>query len=103
MRLESNFRELAEKYKSWNGTGVFNKTFRGYSKHDYDPKLVAAWRILPAEAAKAKPVIVLETDTDPMEKIRLGLYSTLQPNIRAHVSTKIFSVALISIVVYLVC
>ena len=75
LRLESNFRVLAEKYKAWNGTGVFNKTFKGYSKHDYDPKLIAAWRILPEEAAKAKPIVVLETDSDPLEKIRLDLDS----------------------------
>ena len=33
LRLETHFRTLAEKYNSWNGTGVFNKTFKGYSKN----------------------------------------------------------------------
>ena len=70
LRMESNFRLLAEKYNTWNGTGVFNKTFKGYSKNDYDPKLISVFRVLPKEAAMAKKVVVVETETDPMEKIR---------------------------------
>ena len=70
LRLESNFRSLAEKYNAWDGTGVFNKIFKGYSKNNYDPKLISAFRDLPEEALLAKQVIVVENETDLIEKIR---------------------------------
>ena len=70
LRLETHFRTLAEKYNSWNGTGVFNKTFKGYSKNKFDPKLISAIRILPKEAAQARNITFLENEADPMDTIR---------------------------------
>ena len=68
--VEADFARINDKYAAYDGSGVFGRTFKMYSKNSYNSKLEEVVRVLPK-----KKIVVNDsketTEADPMDTLRL--------------------------------
>ena len=69
--IETNFKTLIDNYTTYNGPGVYGKTFRFYVKNQYDPVPSEIRRILPVtKRMTVKTQEIIEDDEDLVESYR---------------------------------
>jgi len=67
--VETEFAIINDQYQSFNGSGVFGRTFKKYSRNIFDSKLQEVFRVLPV-SAQTIIATTEEEDEDPMETLR---------------------------------
>ena len=67
--VETEFAIINDQYQSFNGSGVFGRTFKKYSRNEFDSKLQEVFRVLPVSAQTIIATTEQE-DEDPMETLR---------------------------------